>query len=113
MTAPTDPPMTKSALKRQRRQEQYESQKLARRAREKEKKKTKAAEKRKLIEEGVIERPEKKQKKKGEWNADGNKIEHGARIVLDVGFDELMNEKVGSTSYDHRWRKLNICFNRK
>ncbi|GAA5949894.1 hypothetical protein JCM3765_007728 [Sporobolomyces pararoseus] len=99
-TTTTDqPPMTKSALKRQRRQEQYESQKLLRRAREKEKKKQKAAEKRKLIEEGVIERPESKKRKKGDGaNGDGvdergKKIEHGARVVLDVGFDELMNEK--------------------
>ncbi|GAA5996834.1 hypothetical protein JCM5350_000502 [Sporobolomyces pararoseus] len=93
------PPMTKSALKRQRRQEQYESQKLLRRAREKEKKKQKAAEKRKLIEEGVIERPESKKRKKGDGASGdgvderGKKIEHGARVVLDVGFDELMNEK--------------------
>ncbi|GAA5908961.1 tRNA (guanine(9)-N(1))-methyltransferase [Sporobolomyces salmoneus] len=95
------PPMTKSALKRQRRQELYESQKLARRAREKEKKKTKAAEKRKLVEEGVIEKTEvslaKKRKKEHRPSAlkegTGKTVEHGARIVLDVGFDELMNEK--------------------
>ncbi|GAA5923620.1 tRNA (guanine(9)-N(1))-methyltransferase [Sporobolomyces koalae] len=87
-------PMTKSALKRQRRQELYESQKLLRRAREKEKKKEKAAEKRKLIEEGVIEPPERKKRKKGEVDANGGKkVEYGARIVIDIGFDELMHEK--------------------
>ncbi|GAA5834923.1 hypothetical protein JCM3766R1_002040 [Sporobolomyces carnicolor] len=91
--AAAQPPMTKSALKRQRRQELYEAQKIARRAREKEKKKTKAAEKRKLIEEGVIEKPEPKKRKKGNSDSDGRKVEHGARVVLDVGFDELMNEK--------------------
>ncbi|GAA6011730.1 hypothetical protein JCM11491_000732 [Sporobolomyces phaffii] len=94
-TSDAAPPMTKSALKRQRRQELYESQKIARRAREKEKKKTKQAEKRKLIEEGVLDRPEPKKRKKGGEadGGEGKKVEYGARIVLDVAFDHLMHDK--------------------
>jgi tRNA (guanine9-N1)-methyltransferase len=99
--------MTKSALKRLRRQEQYESQKIARRAREKEKKKTKAAEKRKAIEEGTLEKPESSKKRKKENDSEGKKkIEFGARVVLDVGFDELMNEKVRTLFVSPSERRL-------
>ncbi|GAA6059853.1 hypothetical protein JCM10212_007058 [Sporobolomyces blumeae] len=102
-TETTAPALSKSALKRQRRQEAYEAHKLERRAREKQLKKDKQAEKRRLIDEGVLEPPERKKRKKGElppampnatskkWK--GKKEAFGARIVLDVGFDELMTEK--------------------
>ncbi|CEQ38571.1 SPOSA6832_00015, partial [Sporobolomyces salmonicolor] len=87
--AAADPPLSKSALKRQRKQERFDANKLARRAREKEQRKAKAAEKRKLVELGVLEKPDPKKAKQGKKKLGP----HGARVVIDVGFDELMSDK--------------------
>ncbi|GAA5912126.1 hypothetical protein JCM6882_003061 [Rhodosporidiobolus microsporus] len=83
-----DPPaMSKSALKRQRKEEAFKAAKLQRRAYEKEKRKAKTAETRRLVAEGLIEKPAPKKK------VVGKQTPHGARIVVDMGFDELMTEK--------------------
>ncbi|GAA5894275.1 hypothetical protein JCM5296_004701 [Sporobolomyces johnsonii] len=87
--AAADPPLSKSALKRLRKQERFDANKLARRAREKEQRKAKAAEKRKLVELGVLEKPDPKKAKQGKKKLGP----HGARVVIDVGFDELMSDK--------------------
>lgn len=56
-------------------------------------KKEKAAEKRKLVELGVIEKPVSKKLAK-----QGMKTPFNATIVIDLGFDDLMSEKVGLLS---------------
>ncbi|BGP12229.1 hypothetical protein JCM10213_007487 [Rhodosporidiobolus nylandii] len=88
-TVAADPPaMSKSALKRKRKDELFQAQKQQRRALEKEKKKAKTAEVRRKVAEGLMEKPAPKKKK-----VSGKQTPHGARIVIDVGFDELMSEK--------------------
>ncbi|BGP44314.1 tRNA (guanine(9)-N(1))-methyltransferase [Rhodotorula kratochvilovae] len=87
-TAPSaDPPLSKSALKRQRKQEAFQAQKLQRRAYEKEKRKAKAAEVKRLVAEGKMDKPVNKKRPRGKQEP------HGARIAIDLGFDELMTEK--------------------
>ncbi|KAG0661182.1 tRNA (guanine(9)-N(1))-methyltransferase [Rhodotorula mucilaginosa] len=89
-------PMTKSALKRQRRQEAWQANKLARRAAEKDKRKQKQQQIRDLVQRGVIEKPtdtpshRKKQKQK---ELAKDKVPHPARICIDLDFDKLMSDK--------------------
>ena len=97
--APEQPaaPMTKSALKRQRRQDAWQANKLARRAAEKDKRKQKQQEIRDLVQRGLIEKPtdtpshRKKQKQK---ELAKDKVPHPARICIDLDFDKLMSDKV-------------------
>ncbi|KAM0756171.1 hypothetical protein T439DRAFT_351887 [Meredithblackwellia eburnea MCA 4105] len=84
------PPLSKSAAKRLLRQQKFEQEKPLRRAREKAMKKEKAAQKRKLVELGVIEKPLTKRQ---QMQQRGPRRPFNARIVIDVGFDDLMNEK--------------------
>ncbi|GJN91985.1 hypothetical protein Rhopal_005013-T1 [Rhodotorula paludigena] len=84
----SQPPLSKSALKRQRKQEAFQAQKLQRRAYEKEKRKAKAAEVKRLVQEGKMEAPQPKKKR-----VVGKQEPHGARVVIDMGFDELMTDK--------------------
>ncbi|GAA5854120.1 hypothetical protein JCM9279_002839 [Rhodotorula babjevae] len=86
--APVDPPISKSALKRQRKQEAFQAQKLQRRAHEKEKRKAKAAEVKKLVAEGKMDKPVNKKRR-----LNGKQVPHGARIAIDMGFDHLMSDK--------------------
>lgn len=81
-----NPTLSRSAAKKLLREQAWAAGKADRRAKEREKNKAKAAEKRKLIDEGVLERPAKKgrQAKRGEY---------GARVVVDLGFDDLMIDK--------------------
>ncbi|GAA5860311.1 hypothetical protein JCM8547_003459 [Rhodosporidiobolus lusitaniae] len=93
-SAPPPAAPSKSALKRQRKQEAFAAQKLQRRAYEKEKKRSKAAEIKRLVAEGVMEKPPSKKKhNKGGKGKGGGGEQHGARIAIDMGFDELMSEK--------------------
>ncbi|GAA5891999.1 hypothetical protein JCM8208_002964 [Rhodotorula glutinis] len=87
-SAPADPPLSKSALKRQRKQEAFQAQKLQRRAHEKEKRKAKAAEVKKLVAEGKMDKPVNKKRR-----LNGKQVPHGARIAIDMGFDHLMSDK--------------------
>ncbi|KAL8283704.1 hypothetical protein RQP46_005499 [Phenoliferia psychrophenolica] len=74
--------------KRQAKQALFDAAKPLRRAREKAQKKEKIAEKRKLIELGVLERPVSKRQ-----NGNRPRRPYGARIVVDMGFDEKMTDK--------------------
>lgn len=76
-------------MKRLARQQKLEAERPARKARDKALRKEKVAEKRKLIELGVIERPISK---KAMLSAPRHPFD--ATVVLDLGFDDLMNEKV-------------------
>lgn len=105
--SPSPPPLPSSAThalllshslrnqqKKLLRKQAYEREKPERRARERAAKKDKAAEKRKLVELGVIERPVDKRRAKN-----GPKTPYGARIVIDVGFDDKMTDKVRVFSF--------------
>lgn len=81
--------LSKNAQKRWLKQAAFEAAKPARRAKERAMKKEKAAEKRKLIELGVLEKPANKKAK-------GKKEPFKARVVIDCAFDEKMTEKVNS-----------------
>ncbi|KAF6762043.1 guanine-1-methyltransferase-domain-containing protein [Ephemerocybe angulata] len=90
---PTDttPALSKKAAKRAAKEQRYAANKLERRAREKEAKKAKKriqAEKRaagELDEDGDDQEQARKQKRR--------KLEFGARVVVDLGFDDLMSPK--------------------
>jgi thiamine pyrophosphate-dependent acetolactate synthase large subunit-like protein len=85
------PPKTKSALKREARRQAQLDARPARRALEKEKKKAKKLEKRKLEEEEGAGGEEREQRVIKKFK----KVQEGAaRVVIDLGFDEKMNDKV-------------------
>ncbi|KAJ3561733.1 hypothetical protein NP233_g10015 [Leucocoprinus birnbaumii] len=91
MDPPTQPPpLSKSAQKKAARAARFAEYKLERRAKEKEAKKEKKrirAEKRaagELDEEDEAERARQKKKPR---------VEFGGRVVIDLGFDDLMSEK--------------------
>jgi tRNA (guanine9-N1)-methyltransferase len=94
-TADLDPsPLSKSARKKAAKAERYAAYKLERRAREKEARKEKRrvrAEKRDagdLDDEPEEHIPQKKRLK----------LEFGGRVVIDLGFDDKMTDKVGETN---------------
>lgn len=84
------PPLSKKAMKKAAKQERYQALKLERRAKEKEAKKEKKrgiAAKRAAGE--LDEDDEKKRKNKRP------RLHFGGKIIVDLGFDDMMNEKVG------------------
>ena len=83
--------MSKNAHKRLLKQQAFDAAKPARRAKERALRKEKTAEKRKLIELGLLEKPVTKQAAFAEL---GGRRPFGARVVIDCSFDELMTEKV-------------------
>ncbi|EAU84404.2 tRNA (guanine-N(1)-)-methyltransferase [Coprinopsis cinerea okayama7 len=86
---PPQQPLSKNALKKAAKQERWQAAKLERRAREKEAKK----QKKKLLAAkraaGELDENDEEQKR----SAKRRKVEFGGRVVVDLGFDELMNEK--------------------
>lgn len=86
-------PSSKTALKKAAKVERLAALKSERRAREKEAKKEKKrqrAEKRAAGELDTDDEPERRKKKA--------RVEFGGRVVVDLGFDDKMNEKVGPNS---------------
>jgi hypothetical protein len=86
------PSLSKKAAKRAAKQERYAATKLERRAREKEAKKEKKrlkAEKRAAGELDDDDEQDQSRKQKR------RRLEFGGRVVVDLGFDALMNPKVG------------------
>ena len=84
--ADTAPKPSKSALKKAAKAERYAAYRLERRAKEKEARKEKRrirAEKRAAAEEDDDEHQKKK-----------IKLEFGGRVVIDLGFDDKMTDKV-------------------
>jgi tRNA (guanine9-N1)-methyltransferase len=81
--------LSKSAMKKAARAERYAATKLERRAKEKEMKKGKKrlrAEKRAA---GELNDDEENRRKKR------SRLQFGGKVVVDLGFDQLMSEKVG------------------
>lgn len=92
MSSPTSSPgddkeLSKNARKKLLKAERYASMKAERRARDKEKRRLQA-EKRKADPEAV--QPERSKKRK----VQGPRKVFKARIIIDLGFDDLMSEKV-------------------
>jgi hypothetical protein len=86
-------PLSKSAMKKAAKAERYAASKLERRAKEKEAKKEKKrlnAEKRAAgeLEENEEEEENKRRKKRV-------RLQFGGNVIIDLGFDKLMSEKVG------------------
>ncbi|KAG8931968.1 hypothetical protein FRC02_001848 [Tulasnella sp. 418] len=109
----TSPPLSKSAQKRMLKEARRQEHKLEKRARERELKKEKKrirAEKRAAGEELVEdENPRKKQRT-------GKKKPFKARVVVDLGFDDKMQPKVGRntshpsfSAYSSLFRKYTRC----
>ncbi|PPQ70721.1 hypothetical protein CVT25_013251 [Psilocybe cyanescens] len=89
-TLPESKPMSKNALKKVAKNERFAALKLERRAREKQAKKEKKrvlAEKRSA---GELDENEEEEKKK---RAKRPKLQFGGTVVVDLGFDDMMNEK--------------------
>lgn len=85
-----NPSLSRSAAKKLLREQAWIAGKADRRAKERERNKAKAAEKRKLVEDGVIERPAKR------GRLPAKRAIYGARVVIDLGFDDLMIDKVSA-----------------
>ena len=99
-----DQPLSKKALKRQLKTERFQASKLERRAREKAAKKEKKRARRERFENGeqdsadeeVEEREKKRRKIRKADKEDGARKGDvfNARVVVDLGFDGMMSEKV-------------------
>jgi hypothetical protein len=93
-------PLSKNAQKKAAKAARFAAQKLERRAKEKEAKKEKKrikAQKRaagELEEDEVQEEEEKKRMMKRAKTGSGQKL-FGARVCVDLGFDDMMTDKVG------------------
>jgi tRNA (guanine9-N1)-methyltransferase len=84
--------LSKSALKKAAKAERFAANKLERRAREKEAKKERKrsqAAKRAAgeLDDGNVEESNRRKKKA--------RVQFGSRVVVDLGFDDMMSEKVG------------------
>lgn len=110
--APTDvstsePPLGKKAAKRLAKKILWDAGKPERKAKEKLKIAQKKEIKRKLIEDGTIERPVSKKGKLADMGRRAEKF--GARIVLDMSFDSLMTEKVIISSLSLYAMDVKVC----
>ena len=91
------PTLSRNAQKRARKAERYAAQKLERRAREKETKKEKKralAEKRAAGELDEHEKLERNKRKR--IKVSGSSESFGSQVIVDLSFDNMMSEKVGS-----------------
>ena len=87
----TDQPLSKRAKKRLAKSAMIQEKKLERRRREKAAKKEKKRERRERVEAGDVDEEEPIRKKQ---KINGPKQPFSARIVVDLGFDDKMFEKV-------------------
>lgn len=86
-------PLTKTAAKKLAKRIAWDLGKPERKLKEKAKEKARKERRQILIATGVIEKP---QSKKSQFAEAGKAAQRfGARIVLDMAFDELMTDKVG------------------
>lgn len=90
-------PMSKNALKKAAKAERLAAVKLERRAREKQAKKEKKRQRAEKRAAGEIDDEEEEKKKR----AKRPRLEFGSTVLVDLGFDDMMNEKVSNIMYGH------------
>ena len=90
-------PMSKNALKKAAKAERFASLKLERRAREKEAKKEKKRQKAEKRAAGELDDEDQDENKR---RAKKPRLQFGGTIVVDLGFDDMMNDKVSEIMYD-------------
>lgn len=90
--------MSKNAQKKAAKAERFAALKLERRAREKEAKKEKKRQRAEKRAAGELADSEDEEKKR---QAKKRKLEFGGRVIVDLGFDDMMNDKVSRIMYDY------------
>lgn len=90
---PSTAPLSKNALKKIAKQERWEAVKLEKRAKEKEAKKAKKRLKAEKRAAGELD-DEEEQKASNKRRRIAPHERFGGRVVVDLGFDSMMNEKV-------------------
>ncbi|SCZ90676.1 BZ3500_MvSof-1268-A1-R1_Chr1-3g02141 [Microbotryum saponariae] len=90
--------LSKNALKKLKKAAAREATKAFRRQQERASRKAKQARKRQLVAEGVLDKEELEsvasRKRRRLREAGGRVVPHGAKVIIDLGFDELMTENV-------------------
>ena len=89
-------PMSKNALKKAVKAERFAAIKLERRAREKEAKREKKRQRAEKKAAGELDEDDDEDKRRQEKK---RKLEFGGQVLVDLGFDEMMNDKVSSPMY--------------
>ncbi|KDE04970.1 hypothetical protein MVLG_04618 [Microbotryum lychnidis-dioicae p1A1 Lamole] len=88
--------LSKNALKKLKKAAAREATKAFRRQQERASRKAKQARKRELVAEGVLDKEELEsvasRKRRRLREAGGRVVPHGAKVIIDLGFDELMTE---------------------
>lgn len=95
-TQSDEKPLSKNAQKKMAKAEKFAALKLERRAREKEAKKEKKRERAEKRAAGELDSEDDEEKKR---QLKKRKVEFGGLIVVDLGFDDMMNEKVSTIVY--------------
>jgi len=90
-------PMSKNALKKAAKAERLAAMKLERRAREKEAKKEKKRQQAEKRAAGELEDEDEDANKR---RAKKPRLQFGGTVVVDLGFDDMMNDKVSEIMYD-------------
>jgi tRNA (guanine9-N1)-methyltransferase len=95
-TRSAEKPLSKNALKKIAKAEKFAALKQERRAREKEAKKEKKRERAEKRAAGELDSEDDEDKKR---QLKKRKVQFGGHIVVDLGFDDMMNEKVSAIMY--------------
>jgi len=90
-------PMSKNALKKAAKAERLAAMKLERRAREKEAKKEKKRQQAEKRAAGELDDEDEDANKR---RAKKPRLQFGGTVVVDLGFDDMMNDKVSEIMYD-------------
>lgn len=89
-------PISKNALKKAAKAERFAAIKLERRAREKEAKREKKRQRAEKKAAGELDEDDEEDRQR---QAKKRKLEFGGRVLVDLGFDEMMNDKVSNPMY--------------
>ena len=93
-TNPDTPPLSKNAQKKARKAELMKERKLERRVREREARKEKKRKRAERVAAGEELSEDEQARKRAKAAAAGPKTPFDARVLIDLGFEEMMSEKV-------------------